>query len=247
MRSNLNAGQASVGESGKRRKILFLIVGILLFVLGIVAVAGGGVVLFYNAGTDAEGYAVSSVYEVRSSANAFVLWVAPMTPSSTFGWLGEDNIAETKWVVQAVDGGKQVFAGWAEAVEGVAYVGQFRYETPDQDWHWRINPYYAKIDVPSTKIVNQGNPARAPGDESFWVESVLSADSGTIHWDPSWEQSVGMKMIILMNADGSSGVNADLQLGFKVPILTWLPYLLISVGILLCLGGYLVFRRRTNR
>lgn len=218
----------------------------MLFVLGIAALAGGLAVLYYNAGTDTEGYAMSPVYEVRSSANAFVLWVAPMEPSSTFGWLGENNIAQAKWVVKAVDGGKQVFAGWTQASDGAAYVGHFRYETPDQVWQWLVSPYYAKIDVPSTEIVNQGTPARPPANESFWIDSAVTADSATIYWNPSWEQTAGMKMIILMNADGSSEVNADLQLGFKVPILTWLPYLLISLGILLCLGGYLFFRRRTR-
>lgn len=235
-----------MGGSGKRRKMMFLVASLLLFVLGIVAIAGGTVVLYYNAGTDAEGYAISPVYEVRSSAYAFVLWVAPMKPSSTFSWLGEDNIAQTKWVVKAADGGKQVFAGWTEALNGAAYADQFRYETPDQGWHWWVDAYYAEIGVPSTKIVHQAAPARAPGDESFWIKSVATADTGTIYWDPTWEQNAGMKMIILMNADGSSGVNADLQLGFKVPVLTWLPYLLIPLGILLCVVGYLLFRRATR-
>jgi hypothetical protein len=47
-----------------------------------------------------------------------------------------------------------------------------------------------------------------------------------------------------MNADGSSNVQATLQLGFAVPILGWLPYLFIPLGAVLCLGGVLMFRRR---
>ena len=82
--------------SASDRKItLFLVVGILLIVLGSVAIVGGAVVFYFNLGTDTEGYAISPVYKVRSSANAFVLWVMPMKESS-FSWLGEDNIAQTK-------------------------------------------------------------------------------------------------------------------------------------------------------
>ena len=240
MKIKLSAGQTSAG-GGKKR--LFLVVGILLFVLGIVSIAGGAIVFYLNSGTDVEGYAISPVYEVRSSANAFVLWVAPMR-RSIFSWLGEDNIAQTKWVVKSAHMEKQVFVGWAKASDGASYVPQFKYETSDEDWYWRIGPYYAKIDVSSTKIVNQGNPARPPADEIFWLDSAVTGDSATIYWDPSWDQSEGMKMIFVMNADGSSGVNADLQLGFKVPILNWLPYLLIPLGTVLCIVGFLLLSKR---
>jgi hypothetical protein len=242
----LNTVQTLVGGSSRRKKFLFLIVGLLLIILGIVAIAGGAAILNFNAETDPEGYALSPIHEVRSSANAYVLWVAPLQSTGSFSWLGDDNVAETKWVVTTVDARKQVFAGWTKASDGAAYADQFQYETPDQGWHWYVDPYYAEIGVPSTKIVHQGAPARAPANESFWIDSVVTSDTATIYWDPTWEQGAGMKMIVLMNADGSSGVNANLQLGFKVPILTWLPYLLIPLGILLCLGGYLVFRRRTR-
>jgi len=53
-----------------------------------------------------------------------------------------------------------------------------------------------------------------------------------------------MKMIVLMNADGSKEVNADLQLGFKVPILTWLPYILIPLGIVLSISGFALLSKR---
>lgn len=241
MWTDLNEEQTSTGS--KKRNKLLLIVATLLFILGIAAIAGGAAFLYYNAGTDAEGYAISPVYEVRSSANAFVLWVAPMKPSSTFSWLGEDNIAMTKWIVTTADPGTQVFAGWAKASDGQLYVNQFKYETPDQGWHWYIDAYYAEIEVPSTKIVNQNAPTRAPADESFWTDKVVTGESATIYWDPTWDQSAGMNMIIIMNADGSTGVNADLQLGFQVPVLTWLPYLLIPLGVLLCIGGYVLFKR----
>ena len=225
--------------------MLFLIVGVLLIVLGIVGIAGGAAVLYYNSGTDSEGYQISPAYEVRSSANAFVLPVAPLQ-GSTFGWLGDDNTGAAKWIVTAADGGKQVFMGWTQAADGSAYVRNFSYELPAQFWSWRVDAYYSKINVPSTTIVNPGMPARSPENESLWLDSVVTAGNATIYWDPTWEQSADMKMLIIMNADGSSGVNADLQLGFKVPILTWLPYLLIPLGIVFCVGGYLLFRRRTS-
>jgi hypothetical protein len=236
--------EASTGK-GKRKKTLLFAGSVLLLILGITAILGGATVLYLNAQTDAEGYTISPVYQVRSSASAFVLWVAPLR-TGTFGWLGEDNIAQTKWVIKAADGGKEVFAGWVTSADVATYVTHFGYETADPEWDWYVHAYYAKIDVPSTKIVNQGNPARPPSAEGFWIQSATTSDQASIYWDPTWEQSEGMKVIMLMNADGSSGINADLQLGFKVPILTWLPYLLIPLGLVLCIGGYLVYGRKKH-
>lgn len=233
-----------VGRS-RKKKILFLTVGLLLLVLGIMAISGGAAILYYNAGTDSEGYAMSVVHEVRSSANAYVLWVAPWQGSS-FSWVGESNIGACKWVASSVDGGPEVLMGWAWASDGAAYISNFRYETPDQVWNWYTEAYYAEIDVPSTKLVGQGVPSRVPSAETFWIDSAATSGTATIHWDPTWDKTAGMKMIILMNADGSSGVNVDLQLGFKVPILTWLPYVLIPLGILMCVGGGLLSRRRLH-
>ncbi len=240
----MNTG-AAVG-TGKRKRSLLLAGSVLLFILGIASIIGGAVVLSLNAQTDAEGYAISPVYHVRSSASAFVLWLAPLR-TGTFGWLGEDNIGQAKWIVQSADSGKEVFAGWAQSTNVGEYVTHFSYETAAQEWTWYAHAYYAKIEVPSTQVINQGTPTRPPSAESFWISQATTSSQETIYWDPTWEQSAGMKTIVLVNADGSSGVNADLQLGFKVPILAWLPYLLIPLGLVFLFGGYFVFRRRKSK
>jgi hypothetical protein len=48
-----------------------------------------------------------------------------------------------------------------------------------------------------------------------------------------------------MNSDGSAGVSADIQIGFKSPILTILPLLFIPLGIILLIAAvYLMMRKR---
>jgi len=236
--------QGTFEKRGTKKKIAFLLVGILLLLVGIIALTGGAAILYFNTKTDSEGYAISDVYQVRSSANAFAVWVAPKQISSTESWLGIDNIAQTKWIVKANDPSQEVFAGWTKATSGEPYLRGIKFESPDQFWHWITGPYRAEIVIPSTAIQNQGTPSRPPVDESFWIKSTTSSATTTLYWDTVWDSDTGMDILILMNADGSSGVNADLQLGFKVPILGWLPYLLVPAGILFCLGGFLVIRRR---
>jgi hypothetical protein len=198
-------------------------------------------------GTDSQGYALSEKYPIETQSNAFALWVAPMRITGIFSALDSSNIAATKWVVTASEPTKEIFVGWAKASDVESYLGKFSYETPDNEWHWRTSPYAPEIDVPSTAIYNQGTPARPPVEESFWTTTATTTNSAEIKWEPVWDSSKGMNVIVVMNADGSSTINADIQLGFKVPILSWLPYLLIPLGILFLVLGLLLFKRRKRQ
>jgi hypothetical protein len=204
---------------------------------------GGTTILVFNRGTDKDGYSLSDVYRVETSAYAFALWVNPLRISSYLSWMNPEDIAQTKWVVKAVNSSKEIFIGWANATDGENYLNGFQYETPPS-WDWSTSPYHASMDIPTTMIYNGGAPSRSPTQEAFWIGSAHSSDSSTLNWDPNWPSKAGRNILILMNADGSSNIAADLQLGFKVPIFGWLPYLLIPLGIVICLGGIFLIRRR---
>jgi hypothetical protein len=215
----------------------------LLLAFGLIALIGGAAVAYLNMGTDSEGYALSEKYHIETSSNAFALWVAPMRVTGVFSALDNSNIAATKWVVTASEPAKEIFVGWAKASDAESYLGKFSYETPDNQWHWRTSPYAPEIEIPSTATYNQGTPARPPAEESFWTNTATTTNTTEIKWDPVWDSSKGMNVVVVMNADGSSAVNADIQLGFKVPILGWLPYLLIPLGLGLFVLGILLFKR----
>jgi hypothetical protein len=227
----------------QKGKIILLIGVVLLLILGVSSIVSGTVVLVLNRGTDKDGYSLSDVYRVETSTHAFALWVEPLRISSYLRWINPEDIAQTKWVVKAVDLSKEIFIGWAKAADGENYLNGFRYETPPS-WHWNTSPYYASIDIPPTVIYNEGAPSKSPTLETFWLESAHSSNSSTINWDPNWSSQAGRNILIIMNADGSNNVEADLQLGFNVPIFGWLPYLLIPLGIVMCLGGIFLIRRR---
>ena len=71
----LGSENTSIKKNGKTVRIILLIGCIALLLFGIVFTLGGAALLVCNMGTDADGYAQSNVYEVRSDAYAFVLWV----------------------------------------------------------------------------------------------------------------------------------------------------------------------------
>jgi hypothetical protein len=54
--------------------------------------------------------------------------------------------------------------------------------------------------------------------------------------------------VVVMNADGSAGVEAAVSVGAKVPFLLWLGIgLLIGGAILLAVGGLIVYRSSRSR
>jgi hypothetical protein len=74
-----------------------------------------------------------------------------------------------------------------------------------------------------------GAPDGQPADQTFWAASATGAGEQTLEWDPedgSWN-------VVVMNADGSRGVAAELSIGGELDPLLW-----IGVGLLV--GGGLL-------
>jgi hypothetical protein len=246
-RIHLEDNPNTTHKPGRKKRILIIVASILLLAISAIAIVGGATILYLNMGTDSEGYALSESYSIKTPSNAFALWALPMRVTGIFSRLDSTNFAATKWVISSTEPTQEIFVGWAKASDVEPYIRGFRYETPDEFWHWQTAPYAPEIDIPSTAIFNQGSPARPPSEEGFWLKTAATTNSTAIYWDPVWDSNEGMKVVVIMNTDGSSNVNASLQLGFKVPILTWLPYVLIPLGILFLFLGLLLFKRRKSQ
>src|SRR5207237_4817058 len=75
-------------------------------------------------------------------------------------------------------------------------------------------------------------PQAPPTEQSFWAASASGVGTQTLTWkvrDGDWS-------VVLMNADGSRGVAADVDLGAKLSFLLWVAIGLLIGGALL-LGG----------
>jgi hypothetical protein len=243
----LSSENTSVQKNGAAR-IIVLIGCIILLLVGIVFTLGGAALLAYNMGTDVDGYTQSSVYEARSDGYAFALWVASSNFPSYINWMSPKDIGQAMWTVEPVDSSKELFVGWAEAVDGQNYLDTgIRFSTPPV-WHWSVAPYYAEIEIPPSLTYNQNEPTRRPAEETFWIETAQSTGTSKIRWDAYWKplenRTENRKILIIMNADGSRNVEADIQLGFKVPIFGWLPLVLIPAGVIFCLIAIFVIRRK---
>jgi hypothetical protein len=73
-----------------------------------------------------------------------------------------------------------------------------------------------------------GPPEGRPADQTFWAASATGAGEQTLEWEPE----NGRWNVMVMNADGSRGVAAELSIGGELDSLIW-----IGVGMLV--GGAL--------
>ncbi len=72
-------------------------------------------------------------------------------------------------------------------------------------------------------------PAGPPSGQSFWAASASGAGEQTVEWEPrsgSWR-------VVLMNADASRGVSADLSIGAELDDIIWVAVGLLVAGAVL--------------
>jgi hypothetical protein len=82
-------------------------------------------------------------------------------------------------------------------------------------------------------------PARPPADERFWVESTEGARDVALNWKPrpgSWRA-------VVMNADDSRGVTADLKFGVRTSLFWWLGGGLLGTAALGAVIAWALFAR----
>jgi hypothetical protein len=107
------------------------------------------------------------------------------------------------------------------------------------------------VDPVAIEYVEQagGAPASTPGKQTFWDRS----DSGTGTRTLDWDVAAGDWTVVVMNADSSQGVRADVDLGGTLPVLRGVTIGLFVGGGVLLAGGLLLVvlplatRRRPTR
>jgi hypothetical protein len=87
-------------------------------------------------------------------------------------------------------------------------------------------------------------PRRPPTGQNFWAASASGEGRQTL----TWEVRKGDWSVVLMNADGSRGVAADVDVGAKLSWLLWVAIGLLVAGVLILAGSvaliFLAARKR---
>lgn len=204
-------------------RVIMIVVGSLLALIGFGAVvsAGGGLV-GYAVGRSDDGFFRTDDIRLASPTHAIVSEEIDLdTDAGPSDWLIDRGaLGRVSIDVEARSGDVPTFVGIGPSDDVDAFLaGVARDEV-------------RRIDLRPERVSYRHHPGDAepapPGDAGFWVVSTSTATSDRIEW----KVESGDWTVVLMNADGSAGVDADVRLGIKVG---WLLPALIG----LLVGGVL--------
>jgi hypothetical protein len=200
--------------------LTFLVAGGLLTAAGAVVVADAGM-------RDSQGFLMSESTAVTSPGAAVVspdLLVDRGAPSAL---VPRRVLGDAKARVTSAPG-RSVFVGLARSGDVAAYLSGVGHST-------LLDPSASTPNGVPTYRYRDGGPAPGkPGLEGPWV----TWSSGTGTQVITWPVEAGSWTLVVMNADGSSRVAADVAVGATVPAARWLAAALgVSGGLLMALAA----------
>ena len=202
--------------------------GAIVLVLGALVIAAGGAAL-WQTGTSDGGYITSGAHRFDTTSHAIVTEDLKVD-SDIPRWL----IARTR--ITATSDGKPVFVGVGRKRDVDAYLANVSRSQIR-------NLEYGSFRIDYTKRAGTASPAR-PGSRPIWAAST----SGTGEQQLNWRLRSGQWRVVLMNADGSSGVSADVKVGGTINHVVPVALGVTGGGLLiLLLGVAVVYAGRGRR
>jgi Domain of unknown function (DUF4389) len=213
-------------------RVIAVIVASLAVLAGLAALAGGGTALVFDqTQRDANGYLMtgSSTY----STDTYAL-VSDSYRTGTSGdlFVARDMLGTVRIRTHST---QPLFVGIGSATAVDSYLAGVRREVA------------TRFDAGQSdfRLHAGGAPAAPPTAKHLWAAHSLGSGTQTLSWSPR----NGDWRIVLMNANGSAGVHADLAIGARFPHLLWIGIGLLGGSALLLLlgGGGIYAAARTRR
>ncbi len=203
----------------KALKVMFIAMGGLFGLAGLGLLVGSlALAAAYATQRDNDGYFTAGTERLESSARAITTdQFDLLLDSGTPGWLVE-RLGDVRVRAEAP---ADVFIGIGPADEVEAYLDGV---TRDQ----------ISSDTDPFRVEYRRTPGdREPGlpeQQDFWAAQARGAGNQTV----SWDLESGRWVAVLMNADGSPGVLADIELGARSELVGW-GIGALAVAALLCI------------
>ena len=199
-------------------RVGLLIIGIVAAFFAVVFLATGGALVWaQTTQRDADGYYSTSAEHLTSPSYALTSGALDLG-SQPGDWLPSD-LATLRIQAQPPTG---LFIGIGPSADVRRYLRGVAWT---QVTDVRFDPFR----VSYRQVDGSGSP-EPPGQQDFWA---VSSTNGEITWDVR----SGAWSIVVMNADGSKGVDADLSVGVKTGLLLPAGIVLLVLGVLFSAGA----------
>jgi Domain of unknown function (DUF4389) len=204
-------------------RVVLVVLGSLAALLGAALLAGGGALLWADrAERDDDGFLSTPTERFSSSSYAIVSEPIDLVEAEADAdWLWEDVLGDVR--VRA--SGRDLFVGVGRTSDVERYLRGVEYDrVTDVDY----DPFSAEYEREAG-----GEPSGPPGDQDFWAETASGSGKQTLTWNPE----SGNWSFVVMNADASREVAADVDVAAEASWLVWLAIGLLVAGALFLLGG----------
>jgi hypothetical protein len=217
------------GSPGAGR-VALVVLGSLGALVALALLVSGVAALVALGERDGDGYFMSDAHGLSSPANAIVterLDIDADAPDWVFG----EDLATTR--IQARSS-RPVFVGIGPSADVERYLADVRHtEITDLD----TDPFR----VTSRLLPGSASPA-APAGQSFWRVQASGAGAQAV----TWPVESGQWSAVVMNADGSPGVDVQARFGARVPSLRWVAWGLLAGGLVALLISAVLLRLGTR-
>ena len=201
-------------------KIALIVVSGILALIGLgLALSGGAILAVFGS----DGTVSSDYHQLDTRSTALVSSVADIEGMDELAdVLGEP---ELRLSLRTSRLGKGAFVGVGRAHDVERYLAAAPIEEVGD---FGVDPFELQ-----DRTVRPGTKRPAPpATRTFWVAESSGGDA-TMRWNVS----DGDYRLVVMNADGSRGVDVEGSIGVEIPHLPSLGWVLLGVGLALLLGG----------
>jgi hypothetical protein len=209
-------------------RIVAIVAGTIVALLALGSLAVGGIAIgVHSTQRDADGYYTSSSETLATPTYALV--ADKLEVGTDPAWLFRKGRLGTIRVAATGTRDKPVFVGIARKSQVESYLGNVRHDTISD---FELAP------LTVTYGHERGTAApTAPGAQRFWASKSTGSGQQTL----SWPVQKGDWAVVVMNADGSPGIHADVKVGAKVGFLLWAGIGLLALGALLAALAAVLF------
>jgi hypothetical protein len=201
----------------KGSRIALIVTGTIASLLATALVAGGALALWGDSQKGSDGYLTTDTHRFEASGRALATDNLDVDLGDA-DWVAQtDDLGKVKVTAESRDG-KPVFVGIARTSDVEDYLAGVPHSTVDDI---EASPFSADY----TRHGGQRHPV-SPEHAGIWAASSYGNGSRSFEW----KVDDGDYSVVVMNADGSLGVDADIKAGADVPFLDELGWSAIGSG-----------------
>jgi hypothetical protein len=217
-------------------RVVLIVLGSIGVLFGLALLAGGGFLLWADRTQREDGYLTTPTERFATPTYALTRTRLEVDTDGAGSVLNDSWFGKVR-IRGESPGAKTLFMGIGPEAAVAKYLGTVAHANVEDI---EFDPFRVTY-LP----VTGGAPQGPPTDQRFWAASASGVGTQTLTWkvrDGDWS-------VVLMNADGSRGVAADIDFGAKLSFLLWVALGLLVGGVLVVGGStaLIVLAARTRQ